>query len=180
MASLSRLAVHLAASALLCSCRGPCMGRRALRFSKIPAGGAKNAKKIVGGTKQGSGCGGRRSVHGDDGCRWGLYVQVRRQARILHCSPPLTYRGRSFGKGSKHPPQVVPNSRRRRRSRRISGAWSLSIQKARPSSPLVKTEGGKPIYHAWMEKSLSLPSLCSPTPAPINVILNSSRTLILR
>ena len=45
MASLSRLAVHLAASALLCSCRGPCMGRRALRFSKIPAGGAKNAKK---------------------------------------------------------------------------------------------------------------------------------------
>ena len=23
------------------------------------------------GTKQGSGCGGRRSVHGDDGCRWG-------------------------------------------------------------------------------------------------------------
>ena len=70
-------------------------------------------------------------------------MQVRRQARILHCSPPLTYRGRSFGKGSKHPPQVVPNSRRRRRSRRISGAWSLSIQKARPSSLLVKTESKK-------------------------------------
>ena len=85
-----------------------------------------------------------------------------------------------FWNREQHPPQVVTNSRRRRRSRRISGAWSLSIQKARPSSLLVKTESKKPIYHAWMEKSLSLPSLCSPTPAPINVILNSSRTLILR